>query len=222
LPADRAVFDPVGDGNCTWVTVEVPLAPPEALRFCHDIERLLRLNPYLEIRSWQEIPGPFQPGKRYHLQALNEMTGLEHDLDLTLTALDCDTLCMQYSHGAKQLLEIRTGAREQESSRHHRACFLTLREHYDTSAATAVLEKEVDRGIVRWGSAIHKHLRDLRRWGWLPGYRTLRRFWLSMSPRHRRIGRLLIWIGVAEFLFFLFIMTIFCLETWAAPWNTGG
>ncbi|OQX19909.1 MAG: hypothetical protein BWK76_03190 [Desulfobulbaceae bacterium A2] len=222
MSANKNDSRPDGADNCTWVTIELPLAPADALAFCHDIEQLLRLNPYLEIYALQEAPGPFQPGKQYHLHALNEMTGIEHDLDLTLTQLGNDVLSLRYSQGARQALEIRALAPGQDRKQQQAGCRLTLREHYDTSAPSEVLEKEVDRGIVRWGSAIHKHLRGQRRWGWLPGYRTLRRFWLSMPPRHRRIGRLLIWIGVAEFIFFLFILAVFCLETRAAPWNAGG
>lgn len=202
-----------GNGNCTWATVALPLAPAEALRFCQDIERLLRLNPYLEIRSWQEMPGALAPGKRFHLQALNEMTGIEHDLDLTLTELSAERLCFRYSQGAKQVLELGVSPPDPATARgKSTASILTLREYYDTTAPVEVLELEVDRGIVRWGSCLHRHLRDQRRWGWLPGYGRLRRFWLSMPPRHRRIGRWLVWIGVAEFAFFLFVLIIFVLE----------
>lgn len=200
-------------GNCTWATVELPLKPAEAIRFCHDVERLLRLNPYLEIRSWEELPGPLAPGKRYHLQALNEMTGIEHDMELTLTELAEERLCFSYSRGAKQVLELGVSPPDPALARRKStAAILTLREYYDTTAAVSVLEQEVDRSIVRWASCLHRHLRDQRRWGWLPGYARLRRFWLSMPPRHRRIGRWLIWIGAAEFAFFLFILIIFVVE----------
>lgn len=201
------------DDSC-WVTIDLPMLPSQSIRFCHAIEDLLRLNPYLDIRSWQEESGPFGEGKCFHLHALNEMTGIEHDMDLTVAELSENRLCIEYSEGAKKRLEIQATVPEKASScsSGDALSILTLREHYDMTLPVEVLEKEVDRSIAHWGSSLRKHLQNTYRWRWLPGYLSLQRFWLTMSPRNRRIGRWLIWIGLAEFLFFIFVFIIFILE----------
>jgi len=207
------VYVPTGANDSTWVTIDLPFSPSEALRFCHDIKGLLWLNPYLDIHSWQEMDGPFVEGKRYHMQVLNEMTGIEHDMELTLTELTDSKLCLNYSTGVKKGLEI-LATLPDESSSHPKAAasILTMREFYDTAQSVEVLEKEVDRSLFHWGASLRRYLRNQRRFGWLPGYRRVLRFWLTMSPRNRRIGRWLIWIGMAEFFFFLFILIIYVLE----------
>jgi hypothetical protein len=190
------------DDNTAWVSVEIPAPPADAVDFCRDVGRLLRLNPYLEIRAWEEVPGPFGPGKRYRLQALNEMTGIEHDLTLTVATANTDGFTIGFSEGAKCTLALHV-------SPHGTGTALTLREHYDREADPAVLAQEVDRSLMPWAVAIRRHYIGMGRWGWLPGYRPARRFWLRMKPRERRIGRLLIWISALEFVLFLVVLALF-------------
>src|SRR3972149_6376588 len=132
--------------NAAWVTVQVPGAPDEVLAFCRDVGRLLRLSPCLETRAWQEEPGPFAPGKRYRLHALNEWTGIERDLRLTVEAVDDGGFRLAYSEGFKRALEVRVAP-------HGEGAVLTLCEEYAPPAPDREAErlKEGDRGITPRG-----------------------------------------------------------------------
>lgn len=193
--------------NTVWATVEIPAPPGDVLALCRDVPRLLRLNPYLEIRACEEAPGPFAPGKRFRLHALNEMTGIERDLTLSLEEIWEDGFRLAYSEGLKRALEVRVAP-------HGAGCALTLREHYrpadppDDAAQLA----EVDRSVMPWGVGVRRYLIGLQRWGRFPGYRWARRFWLGMRPRERRIARLVTWITALEFVVFLFVFAIFWIE----------
>jgi hypothetical protein len=201
-----APADAQGD-NTVWVTVEIPAPPGDVLALCRDVVRLLRLNPYLDIRTCEEAPGPFVPGKRYRLHALNEMTGIERDLALSLEAVWEDGFRFAYSEGLKRALQVRVAPRGG-------GCALTLREHYrpaDPPGDAAQLA-EVDRSITPWGVGVRRYVLGMRRWGRIAPYRWARRFWLGMRPRERRIARLVTWITALEFVVFLFVFAIFWIE----------
>jgi hypothetical protein len=201
-----APADAQGD-NTVWATVEVPAPPGEVLALCTDVVRLLHLNPYLDIRACEEAPGPFAPGKRFRLHALNEMTGIERDLILSLETVSDDGFSLAYSEGLKRALEVCVAP-------HGAGCALTLREHYrpadppDDAAQLA----EVDRSVMPWGVSVRRYVIGVRRWGRLAPYRWARRFWLGMRPRERRIARLVTWITALEFVVFLFVFAIFWIE----------
>lgn len=195
------------DDNTVWATVEIPVPPDDVLALCRNVERLLRLNPYLDIRTCEEAPGPFVPGKRFRLHALNEMTGIERDLVLSLEDVREDGFRLAYSEGLKRALEVRVAL-------HGTGCALTLREHYraaDPPDDPAQLA-EVDRSVMPWGVSVRRYAIGLRRWGRLPAYRWARCFWLGMRPRERRIARLVTWITALEFVVFLFVFAIFWIE----------
>jgi hypothetical protein len=186
-----------------WATVEVPAPPGEVLDHARDLATLLRLNPYLDIRAW-EGGGPVAQGKRYRLRALNEWTGIERDLALAVEQADDTGYLVAYSEGLKHALEVRVAP-------HGGGAALTLREHYRDPGenARASLEKEIDRSVTPWAVAVRRDFLRLRRWGRNPAYRWLRNFWLGMRPRERRIGRLLVWVTVLEFVVFLFVFAIY-------------
>lgn len=192
--------------NAAWVTVEVPVAPAEAFEFATGLERLLRLNPHLQIEDWSEEPGPFAPGKRWRLRALNEMNGLRCEVGLSLDELEPGRrFRVTFDPGLKRALEVSVVSGGD-------GCTLTLKEHYHSPEGPRREErlKEVDASLTPWGVAVRRHLLALRRWGWLPFYRPLReRFWLSMTPGQRRVGRLLIWVTALEFAVFLAVLAIF-------------
>ena len=56
--------------NAAWVDVDLPQSAREVSAYLRDIERLLRLNPHLEIRRFAAVAGG------YEIEALNEMNGL--------------------------------------------------------------------------------------------------------------------------------------------------
>jgi hypothetical protein len=195
--------------NAAWASVAMPMSCAVLADFLVDVERLFRLNPYLEIESWQAGQGPFVAGKRYRLVALNEMNGLRQDLEMTLEAVEPWGYVLSYGHGLKRSTRV---AWESEAG----GCRLTLRDEYHAPSEAECAEglKAVDRSLVPWAASVLGYLLRYRRWSWLPPYRWYAgRYWLGMSPRHRRIARLIIWTTLLEFVVFLFVFAIYWLES---------
>lgn len=199
--------------NAAWASVAVPLQGASLLAFLCDVERLFRLNPYLEIESWQEEAGPFRAGKRYRLSMLNEMNGVHHNLTLTVTAVDDAGYTLAYDRGLKRATEIRTESNGVVSR-------VTFKDYYHQPDSLAqgqardTLLQEVDKSLVPWAAATHAYLRGLARWSWLPPYRWYKQgAWLRMPPRQRRIVRLIVWTTLLEFIVFLFVFVIYWLES---------
>lgn len=199
--------DPATPDNSAWVTIEIPAPPAEVFVFLQNIERLFRLNPYLDIKRWQEV----EAGRRFHLAALNEMNGVHYDLDIGVEDNAANSrLLLRYSHGLKDALEITL----QEVADPHKT-ILTLREHYHqpSEAQREQQLKEIDHSLTPWGVGIRTYVRSLRRWSWFWPYRWYReKFWLDMRPTHRRIARMIGWVALLEFVVFLFVFVIYWLE----------
>jgi hypothetical protein len=199
--------DPAAQDNSAWVTLEVPASPAELFVFLQNIERLFHLNPYLDIKQWVES----EAGRRFHLQAMNEMNGVHYDLDINVESNEPDSrLKLRYSQGLKAALEITLqGAGSPDKT------ILTLREHYHqpTPEQREQQLKEIDHSLIPWGNAILAYVRGLRRWAWFWPYRWYReKFWLGMRPTHRRIAGMIGWVTLLEFVVFLFVFIIYWLE----------
>jgi hypothetical protein len=196
-----------GEENCASASVATPFSMAELLDFVQDVKRLFRLNPFLEIESF-EGTGALAPGARFHMKALNEMNGLRLDQQITVAGVSRLGYCLNYDNGLKRATQIiiepqGTGTR------------LTLKDYYHTPPLPEQEARllEVDRSLVPWAAAVHAYLNGLHRWSWFWPYRKYKQgFWLSMPPRHRRIARLLIWTTILEFIVFLFVFAIYWLE----------
>lgn len=191
--------------NSTWVTLAIPASPAAMALFLKSIERLFRLNPYLDIKQWDVLAED-----RFHLTALNEMNGISYDLELALESQEDMHYLLRYSQGLKQALEVSVEAGSDPSS-----AVLTLREYYfkSESALDEQQLKEIDHSLIPWGNSIHTYVKGMRRWSWFWPYRWYReKFWLGMRPTHRRIARLIGWVTLLEFVVFLFVFVIYWLE----------
>lgn len=207
---NEAVTQTIEDS--AWVSVDLPLPPGELYTFMQKIERLYRLNPFLEIKSWEEEkPGSIYSGKKIRLDSINEMNGLQQKLLLEVIDVQPDvSFSLNYDNGLKQSSIFTVHGLTPYSSQ------LIVKECYPSEISAAERESrlnEVDRSLVPWGEAIHNYFVRRRRWGWLPFFNSLQdSFWLGMTPRHRRIARLLILTTALEFVVFLFVFIIYWLE----------
>ena len=198
--------------DSAWISVDLPLPAAELHKFIQNIGRLYRLNPFLEIKSWQEEkPGSIYPGKQIRLEALNEMNGLQQNLLVEVIDVQPDvSFSLKYDNGLKQATVFTVHGLTPASSQ------LIVKERYPSEISIAEREarlNEVDRSLVPWGEKIHSYFLRRKRWGWLPFYTWLQdSFWLDMTPRHRRIARLLLWTTALEFVVFLFVFIIYWLE----------
>lgn len=186
-----------------WVKAEMPLAPAALLEFLRDGERLLRLNPWLEIDHY----APLAPD-RHALAGRN--TANEQALDCTVAiAEEAAALTLRYDAGIKRETRFEIEAAAQGS-------ILTITETYAPAGEEDREHRlaQIDRSLVPWAAALRKHLLRRARWGVLPGYRRLvEGFWLGMQPRQRRIVRMILWITLAEFVVFLLVVAIWVSAT---------
>ncbi len=189
--------------DCARAETPVPVGADAVFEFVSDIERLLRLNPHLEIDTWQRMPD----GMRF--AALNETTGRRIETVVRVeTASEKRSIVLSYADGLKRATTLTV----QEGDGH--GCRLVVTEHYPAiEDAQDPRVAEVDRSLIPWVNAIRRHLLGRQRWGWLPGWRWWHeRFLPGMAPRQRRIVRMIVWISVLEFVVFLLVVAIFWAE----------
>ncbi len=194
-----------GAQDAAWARADIPLSAQETFAFLADIERLFRLNPLLEISSWQQQTGI---NGACRLEALNESNGCAYAVGIAITGVIHDqAITLLYDRGIKASTELRIEPAGEGSS-------LTITEHYHPLENQDDQRfKEVDRSLVPWLAAIRGHIAGLARYGWLPGYRWwVGRFMPGMPPRQRRMVRMMVWISLLEFIVFLCVATIFWLE----------
>ncbi|MBI3374911.1 MAG: hypothetical protein HY017_24575 [Betaproteobacteria bacterium] len=193
--------------DAAWVMAEISV-PARAVRECvSDVERFLRLNPYLQIECFERLPPDARGAPRYRLAAINEMNGVRAERVLTLDTIDAKSVfTLHYDSGLKRSTRVRL----LEAAR---GAALEIREEYAPREEGPVEMREVDRSLSYWLASIRGYLARRERWGWVPGYRAWSGgYWLRMTPRERRITRMMVWIAGLEFVVFLFVFAVFWIE----------
>lgn len=169
----------------------VPLPPAAVLDFLADHERLFRLNPHLAVAAWQPQVGGF------HVAATNELNALAIDT-VVRVEVTADGLVFRYEHGLKRATRFAVAPAGQGTRLIVTDLYPRLEDAQDPRLA------EVDRSLVPWVAALHRHLKARRRWGRLPGWRWWQeRLMLSLAPPQRRMVRLLVWLSAIEFALFV-------------------
>ena len=189
--------------DASWVIVDTPLELTALREFCGDIERLFRINPYLEFRVWQRTGDD-----GYHARFRNLSNGLAVALDMRVERESNDAFALVYRDSIKACtrFELRTTA---TGSR------LTIRDDYGRlpEAERAQRLAEVDKSLPAWGWALHEYLRREQRWGrYAPWRWYMRRVWLPMTPRARRIVYVLLLLTVAELALIALVLAIYWIE----------
>ncbi|MEO5336443.1 MAG: hypothetical protein H7841_06070 [Magnetospirillum sp. WYHS-4] len=163
------------------ISVDTPLSPDE-LKVLASPERLIRINPMLEIQTLEP-----DGADGLHLVARNLSNG--HAIDTAIAVeRDGDTVILRYDAGlkARTLLQIEAGPTGGGR--------LIVTDDYDALPESERAERapEVDRSLVPWGHALHGYFRLWRRWSWLGPWRWyMDRVWLNMTPSGRRIAYML-------------------------------
>lgn len=193
----EAVAPPHADA--AWVILETTLDPAALAAFCGNVERLYRINPFLEFAAWeQDAPD------RFRAEVLNHSNGQRMTLRGRVARTPDGALQVNYAEGLKkstrfEIQPAATGSR------------LTITDEYGTAAAAQT--EAVDRSLHAWGVALKTHLERDRRWRWLPFYcRVVERVWLPMKPSARRITFLILAIGLADIALIALGFAIYWLE----------
>jgi hypothetical protein len=185
--------------DAAWVVIDIPLDPDALADFCRDLERLYRINPYLEFREWRPTgPDAFATAFR------NLSNQREFNLKLSYERGSAREFTVYYSPGIRRSTRF-----EIESA----AGGSRLRITDDYSGALAPDTKEVDRSLHAWGVALRQYLLRERRWGWCPPWRWyMRRVWVPMKPAARRITFMILLITLAEIALIALGMAIYWAE----------
>ena len=190
--------------DASWVIVDTPLSLPALREFCADVERLFRINPYLEFERWQRT-GADSIHARFRNLSNQQMAAL----DLRIERESDDAFTLIYRVGVKA----RTRFVLEPAGAGSR---LTITDDY-AGLPPAEREQrlhEVDRSLTAWGWALQEYLRREQRWGGCAPWRWyMRRLWLPMTPRARRITYMLVLLTAAELVLVLLVATIYWIET---------
>jgi hypothetical protein len=189
--------------DASWVVIDTPLGLAELRAFCHDVERLYRINPYLEVQAWQ----PLAAG-RVRVSWRNLSNGQAATLELSREPESENAFSVAYAEGIKR----RTRFSLEPAPAGSR---LVITDDYASLPEAERVGRiaEVDKSLAAWGWALHAHLRREHRWGSNPLWRWgMRRLWLPMRPSARRIAALILLVSLAEFAFFLLVALIWWIE----------
>ena len=180
-----------GMEDAAWAAVNTPLGTEALKRFCKDdIERLFRINPYLEFNKWQSLGDD-----RYLFSAKNisQETPFEFETEVKIWET-ADGIQAEYSEGIKTSTLFKIEPTEHGSR-------LTVVDRYDglTEEERQSRLGEVDKSIVVWAQYLQKFLIVWKKWSRFTPWRWyMRRVWQPMKPSGRRITYILLWITLVE------------------------
>ncbi|MEN8213842.1 MAG: hypothetical protein ABFR19_05700 [Pseudomonadota bacterium] len=181
-----------GDGrDAAWAAINTPLAEQELLSFCReDVERLFRINPYLEFRRWERLAEG-----RYAFSGRNISQQQPFDFEVELDVEETpDGLRVLYRGGLKSETIFQVDASSHGSK-------LTIHENYPSLDEGEQEQRlgEVDQSLTTWAGDIQKFLILWKRWSWLGPWRWyMRTVWQRMKPSGRRIAYMFWWITLVE------------------------
>ena len=195
---------PLPSDDAAWASFKTPLTKSELRNFCEDVERLFRINPYLEFSQWRET-GPQQ----YHFSGKNisQDPAFEFATDLRVESSD-DEIRVYYAQGLKSSTTFKIESAPEGSQ-------MTIIEdygHLPEDERQARLH-EVDRSLVKWANDLQTYLMHWQRWARFVLWRWyMRRSWQPLKPMSRRIVYILLWITVVEIALILLGAAIFWAE----------
>jgi hypothetical protein len=188
--------------DAAWVIIDTPLPPDHLAAFCEDLERLYRINPYLEFRHWRAADDA-------EVEAAYRNLSNGQELNLRLRAeRRCErSFRVHYDRGIKRSTHFEIAAAPAGSR-------LTITDRYDANAAGEAPDvSAVDRSLHAWGVALREYLQRERRWGRVAPWRWyMRRVWLPMKPSARRITFIILLVTLAELALFGLVMAIYWVE----------
>ena len=191
--------------DAAWVKIVTRLDAQTLLDFCHNLERLFRLNPYLSIEYWA-MPGSNLIHAKWHNSSNPTEFTLESDIEVTYLQSEI-RLC--YASGIKKETSLIIESHAHGSS-------LTVVDDYsarvDAKDGFSVPD-QVDKSLSAWGASLKSflfHYYYLRK---IPGIElAIDRFWMNLSPMARRITYLLVMITIFELVLLLVFIGVLVLS----------
>jgi len=188
--------------DAAWVAVSAPLSPTAMMALMEDPERLLRVNSQWVFEAWE-----WDADDSFRLRIKNLATRRHWETSGRVERL-ADGLRLYYQQGLKAFTQFRV----EENGSGSRLWVI------DDYSRVPVAEREqrmdeVDPSLTRWGHDLHRYLAAWARWSHLRPWRWyMERVWRRMTPLGRRVTRLVFWVTVAEFVFFLVLIAVLRLQ----------
>lgn len=190
--------------NSAWAEFITPFDVNRLKAFCSDVERMFRINPYLEFKQWQKIAD-----NQFHVTGRNLSQEEPFDFDYEITVSETDRgWQVFYKNALKLSTTFKVEPAEQGSK-------LTIIDEYVNLSAeeAAARAKEVDKSLVTWANYLQRFILTWKKWSWLAPWRWyMRRLWQPMKPMSRRITYMLIWITVFEMALIALGVAIYLVE----------
>ncbi len=187
-----------------WAEFKTPLNKRVLLNFCQDVERLLRINPFLDIKKWEKLSD-----QHFLFHAINhsQNPAFEITTDLQIQK-KTDGLEILYRRGLKSstaftIQEITNGSK------------LTITEKYTGLPEEKRRQKlhKVDKSLNKWAENLQEFLIDWHRWSWFSPWRYYKnRIWLPMRPTARRVTYLILCISFIEIVLIALGSAIYIIE----------
>jgi len=177
--------------NSAWAEFITPLDTNELKSFCRDdVERLFRINPYLEFNKWEKTADNL-----FHVTGKNISQQEPFEFDYEITVAETERgLLVTYKNDLKLSTTFKVEPAEQGSK-------LTIIDEYTNLSeeeATA-RSKEIDQSLTTWAKYLQRYILTWKKWSWLSPWRWyMRHAWQPMKPMSRRITYMLIWITLFE------------------------
>jgi hypothetical protein len=200
---NEMVTPPVTE-DAAWASINTPLSVEELTSFCHDVERLFRINPMLEFQQFNTLDA-----QRYAFSGRNisQETPFEFDITFSVTELP-DGLQIDYDQGIKSKSLFKIEPAPQGSK-------LTITDYYERLPAEQREQHlhEVDKSLLVWAKYLQSYLVTWSRWSGIGPWRWyMRRIWQPMKPTARRITYALLWITVVEIALIALGVAIYFIE----------
>ncbi len=201
---NKQTATPVATEDSAWASINTPLDVEALKSLCRDIERLFRINPMLEFKTWQSLGN-----ERYFFSGRNisQEPAFECEFELQVKELP-DGLRIDYSQGLKTSTTIKIEPAEQGSK-------LTITDCYDGISEEERKSRidEVDKSLVTWMHYLQKFILSWQRWSRFGLWRWyMRRVWQPMTPSGRRITYMLLWITAFEIALITLGVVVYYLE----------
>lgn len=190
--------------DAAWASVYIPVERSWLLFFCSDLERLFRINPYLQISKWERLLKDC-----FRVEGVNssQQPAFSFAFEIKVEEVP-EGLRLIYSDGMKSSTTLKLET-EGEGTR------LSIIDEYTGIVETDREQKlqEVDRSLVKWLEDIQAYLVNWKRWSWFLPYRWYMRYiWQPMKPIGRRITYMLLWITLFEIALIMLGIGIYWLE----------
>ena len=176
--------------DAAWASFPTGLDVSTLTEFCRDIERLFRINPFIEFKQWQQTGD-----NRYRFAGKNSSQKTAFDFDVELSVeTTADTIVVKYLNGLKNSTTFHIEPVNNSSK-------LTITEDYSESSEEERTKRahEVDKSLVTWANDLQQFLVTWKKWCWLAPWRWYMRYtWQPLKPSGRRIVYMLLWISLVE------------------------